>query len=156
MTDIVPPHVRSRMMAGIKDKNTRPEKIIRKGLFALGFRYRIHEKKLPGKPDVVLPKHSAVIFIHGCFWHGHDCYLFRMPESNSAFWEKKINRNREVDEINIGKLFSLGWRILTIWECSLRGKGKKAPEKLITEIAGWINSGGMKKTIRGRKVTIGS
>ena len=93
MADVVDRKTRSRMMSGIRGKNTRPELLIRKGLHARGFRFRLHDKRLPGKPDLVLPKYSAVIFVHGCFWHGHDCHLFKWPQSRREFWRKKITRN---------------------------------------------------------------
>ena len=101
MADIVDKKTRSKMMAGIKGKNTKPEMLIRKALFAKGLRYRLHDKNLPGKPDLVFPKYKAVIFVQGCFWHGHDCHLFKWPTSNKEYWRNKINRNREVDKLKI-------------------------------------------------------
>ena len=97
LTDIVDEQTRSRMMAGIRSRNTRPELIVRKGLHARGFRYRLHARGLVGRPDMVFRKYGAVIFVHGCFWHGHDCSLFRLPGTRSDFWQKKIGRNRERD-----------------------------------------------------------
>lgn len=125
MTDVVDSATRSRMMSGIRSKNTKAEVEIRKRLFAAGFRYRLHDKKLPGKPDIIFPRYKAVIFIHGCFWHAHDCELFKMPSTRPAFWRKKLKRNREKDEENNSLLKGKGWRIMTIWECSFRGAGKK-------------------------------
>lgn len=104
MADTVPPDVRSRMMAGIKAKDTKPELIIRRGLHAMGFRFRLHAKGLPGKPDLVLRKYRAVIFVNGCFWHGHECVLFKWPKSRADFWREKINRNRHNDRVNSAKL----------------------------------------------------
>ena len=109
------------MMAGIRGRNTRPELVIRKALHARGFRYRLHVAGLPGKPDIVLPRFRAVIFVHGCFWHGHDCPLFRLPATRSEFWEAKISRNRERDREVLGALKTTGWRCLTVWECAIRG-----------------------------------
>ena len=100
MTDVVNKQTRSRMMSGIKSKNTKPELIIRKALFKKGFRFKLHDKSLPGKPDLVLPKYDAVIFIHGCFWHQHNCHLFKWPSTRPEFWETKIHRNVEVDKRN--------------------------------------------------------
>jgi DNA mismatch endonuclease (patch repair protein) len=119
MTDKVTPEVRSRMMTSIKGKNTKPEMIIRKMLHALGFRYRLYAKDLPGCPDIVLPKYNAVIMVNGCFWHGHDCHLSNMPKSRSEYWEEKINKNRIRDEKNKKQLHELGWRVAIIWECAI-------------------------------------
>lgn len=122
--DIVSSIKRSEMMAGIRNKNTRPEMQVRKGLHALGFRYRIHAKDLPGKPDIVLPKYKTVIFVHGCFWHGHNCHLFKMPQTKTAFWSEKISKNRLNDDLAIARLQQLGWSIILVWECSLKGREK--------------------------------
>jgi len=103
-------------MSGIKGKNTKPELIIRKALFKKGFRFKLHDKSLPGKPDLVLPQYDSVIFIHGCFWHRHDCHLFKWPSTRPEFWKTKINRNVEVDKRNYKVLKKEGWWILTIWE----------------------------------------
>ena len=120
MADVVDKATRSRMMSGIRSKDTKPEMTIRKGLHALGFRYRLHAKDLPGKPDMVFPKHGAVIFVHGCFWHGHDCSAFRLPKSRRAFWRKKILANQTRDGGVRVKMKDAGWRVLVIWECALR------------------------------------
>src|SRR5690606_721863 len=110
MADIVPSDVRSRMMAGIRATNTKPELIVRRALHAGGFRYKLHDRSLPGKPDIVFPRYHAVLFIHGCFWHGHDCHLFRMPTTRPEFWLEKIKRNREVDQRVGEQLSGAGWR----------------------------------------------
>jgi len=115
------PSPRSRIMSSIKSKNTKPELIVRQRLHALGFRYILHDKRLPGKPDIVLPRYKAVIQIQGCFWHGHDsCYLFKWPKSRSEFWYEKINKNIARDRANQEKLLELGWRVLIWWECNIR------------------------------------
>ncbi len=119
MPDIVSAAVRSRMMSGIRAKNTKPEILVRKGLHGLGFRFRIHGR-LPGKPDLVLPKHEAVIFVHGCIWHGHDCPLYRLPSTRTDFWKAKIVRNQANDLKVVKALRDDGWRTLTVWECALR------------------------------------
>ena len=149
MSDIVSPEVRSRMMSAIRGKNTGIETVVRKGLFALGFRYRLHLKTLPGKPDVVLPKHRAVIFVHGCFWHGHSCALFRKPKTNADFWETKINRNRIVDQQHIKALRSAGWRVLTVWECCLRGRYQLGLPAVVARMDKWLRSKSVRGGIRG-------
>ncbi len=138
MTDIVTRAARSRMMAGIRGKNTRPEILVRTGLHRRGFRYRLHGPHLPGKPDMVLPRWRAVILVHGCFWHGHDCHLFRWPGSRPKFWKNKITRSRIRDMEVRDALAAAGWRTLTIWECSLRGREKLPLEKLLREAGMWL------------------
>lgn len=140
MVDIVDISTRSRMMAGIKSKNTKPEIMIRHALHARGYRYRLYVKNLPGKPDMVFPKYSAVIFINGCFWHGHDCHLFRLPKSNVDFWRSKVTRNKELDVINKEQLCSMGWRVGVIWECALKGKTKVNFNDLLGLIEAWLHS----------------
>jgi DNA mismatch endonuclease (patch repair protein) len=120
MVDVVDKKTRSRMMSGIRGKNTKPELQVRKSLHAGGFRFRLHVKELPGKPDLVLPKHRAVIFVHGCFWHRHQgCKFAVLPKSNSEFWARKLDSNRERDLLHGQQLSSLGWRVFTIWECEV-------------------------------------
>lgn len=114
---------RSEVMSKIRSKNTKPEMVLRKALFAKGFRYRINYKKLSGKPDIVLPKYKTAIFVHGCFWHGHEnCKISHIPKSNTEFWEHKISTNRERDKNNIMQILSLGWKVLTVWECEISQK----------------------------------
>lgn len=149
MVDVVDKKTRSRMMSGIRGKNTKPELIIRKGLFARGFRYRLHDRKLPGKPDLVFPRFKAVIFVHGCFWHGHDCHLFKWPSTRPEFWKTKINRNREVDKRNIEKLKENGWRVFVVWECALKGTKKKPLEKIIDTLEKWVRGKVRAGEIRG-------
>jgi DNA mismatch endonuclease, patch repair protein len=121
MTDVHDPKTRSYNMNRIKGKDTKPEMVVRKFLFANGFRYRLHDKKLPGKPDIVLPKYRTVIFVHGCFWHGHEgCRYFKMPQTNTAFWEQKIERNKEVDLQSHNELINNGYTVIVIWECQLK------------------------------------
>ena len=112
---------RSRNMSNIPSKNTKPEETVRKYLFAHGLRYRKNVSKLPGKPDIVLPKYKAVVFVNGCFWHGHEgCKYFVPPKTNTEFWYAKFKYNQERDERNYQKLRDLGWRILIVWECEIR------------------------------------
>jgi len=138
MTDIVDKVTRSRMMSGIGGKNTKPEIIIRKGLHALGFRYRLYSPKLPGKPDIVLPKYRAIILINGCFWHAHNCHLFKWPSTRKEFWEAKILSNKKRDQENIKQYSDSGWKTLVIWECALKGKSKLPIKAVFDEIVHWI------------------
>lgn len=126
MVDIVDAETRFRMMAGIKGKNTRPELALRRALHARGFRYRLHSANLHGRPDLVLPKHRAVVFVHGCFWHRHEgCRYATNPTTRAEFWEAKFEANVTRDNVVQGALLDAGWRIATIWECTLR-----KPEKI--------------------------
>lgn len=115
---------RSRNMAAIKASNTSAEIYVRKILFSEGFRYRLNQKNLPGKPDVVLARYKTVVFIHGCFWHRHQCHLGSTPKSNTDFWIKKFNSNIDRDQRNIQSLLDLGWKVVIIWECAVKGKSK--------------------------------
>ncbi|WP_339856682.1 very short patch repair endonuclease [Pseudohongiella acticola] len=120
MSDIVSRQKRSEMMSGIKGKNTKPEMLVRKALHRKGFRFRLHRRDLPGKPDIVLGKYRTVVFVNGCFWHGHDCHLFKWPKSNPDFWVKKINDTVARDRSCRDSLEKAGWNVITVWECSLR------------------------------------
>jgi DNA mismatch endonuclease (patch repair protein) len=140
LADIVDPATRSRMMAGIKGKDTKPEMAIRRMLHAAGFRFRLHDMRFPGRPDLVLPKYRAVVFVHGCFWHGHqNCLMFRLPKSRADFWEKKISQNKSRDERYVTQLLGIGWRVLIIWECATKGASRKSPENLLREIEAFLN-----------------
>ncbi|MDE2433807.1 MAG: DNA mismatch endonuclease Vsr [Burkholderiales bacterium] len=124
MTDIVSPSVRSRMMAGIRGKGTKPEILVRKALFAAGYRFRLHRKDLPGTPDIVLPSRRIAIFTHGCFWHQHaGCKLAKTPSTNIDFWTLKLSTNKARDLAALEKLKALGWRTLVVWECATRNTG---------------------------------
>lgn len=151
MTDIVDRKTRSRMMAGIRGKDTGPEVAIRRCLFARGFRYRLHVRSLPGRPDMVLAKFRVAIFVHGCFWHGHGCRLFRMPASNRQFWAGKIRTNRTRDRKALRTLARDGWRTLVIWECAVRGNGADAMERVCARAARWIRGRSPAVEIRGRR-----
>ncbi|ARP65528.1 very short patch repair endonuclease [Mesorhizobium sp. WSM1497] len=149
MADIVSPEVRSRMMAGIKGVNTKPEMMLRLALHAGGFRYRLHDRRLPGRPDMVFPRRRAVLFAHGCFWHGHDCHLFRLPATRPEFWREKIAGNRQRDETSERALIENGWRCGVVWECALRGRTALPFADLIVRCAAWLESGQSRLTIRG-------
>lgn len=127
------------MMAGIGGKNTRPEMILRRALHGAGFRYRLHARDLPGKPDLVLPRFRAAIFVHGCFWHRHaNCHWCTDPASNRQFWAEKFDRNVERDERAVAALKQLGWRVAKVWECGLRS-GSRA--KTIDDLTFWLSGG---------------
>lgn len=131
MADIVSPETRSRMMSGIRGRNTRPELVLRTALHARGFRFRLHVSDLPGKPDLVFPKHHAVIQVHGCFWHRHGCSKTTSPSTNAEFWEKKFRQNVERDVKTEASLEKLGWRFGLIWECAL---GKQVETILMDQV----------------------
>jgi len=138
--DVHDPQTRSRNMAAIKGSHTKPELTVRRALHAEGLRYRLHVKDLPGKPDLVFPKHRAVVFVHGCFWHQHSCHLFKWPATRKEFWEQKIGRNVANDLRAIEKLQSLGWRVAIVWECALKGKTRLNEAKAMQTLASWVKS----------------
>jgi DNA mismatch endonuclease, patch repair protein len=120
VADVVRPEVRSRMMSGIRSRNTRPELKVRRHLHSAGLRFRLHSTRLPGKPDIVLPRHRALVLVHGCFWHQHaGCAKAVMPKSNAEFWKTKLEGNRARDVRRKIELEALGWRVFVVWECSL-------------------------------------
>jgi len=142
------PMTRSEMMSRIGGKNTAPELKVRRGLHRRGLRYRLHHKGLPGKPDIVLPRHNVVILVHGCFWHGHrGCRYFRLPRSNSDFWLSKIQKNRDRDDRQTDQLVGLGWRVLVIWECATRNR---PVEELVDTTIEWMSGEAIKDEIAGR------
>lgn len=134
MADVHTAAVRSYNMSRIRAKNTKPEMVVRKALFAAGFRFRLHEKSLPGKPDIVLKKYKTVIMIHGCFWHGHNnCKYYVVPKTRTEWWVEKINRNKAVDKNNIKALRKLGWNVKVVYECELKSKRLDNTIKKITK-----------------------
>lgn len=136
MADVHSKETRSYNMSQIKGKNTKPEILVRKLLFSSGFRYRLHDKKLPGKPDIVLPKYKTAIFIHGCFWHGHeDCKYFVVPKTRQDWWLNKINGNKNNDYKSLITLKEQGWNIVVLWECELKPtKIQKTFTKLLSKL----------------------
>ena len=135
MADVHTPEKRSYNMSQIRNKDTKPEEIVRKYLFSQGFRYRKNDKRLPGTPDIVLPKYRTVIFVNGCFWHGHEgCRYFVWPKSNTEFWKKKINANIHRDAVKHEQLEALGWRVIIVWECELKKDKEIALSNLKSEI----------------------
>jgi len=133
MTDVHSKEIRSYNMSQIRGKDTKPELLVRKFLFSEGFRYKLHDKKLPGKPDIVLPKYKIVVFVNGCFWHAHKkCKYFVVPKTRKNWWLNKINRTKELDKENYQKLRKRGWKVISIFECELKnGNAEKTLEKLI-------------------------
>lgn len=139
MADVFTPEKRSEVMSKIRSKNTRPEETVRKWLFNNGFRYRKNVAALPGKPDVVLPKYGAVIFVHGCFWHGHaGCRYFVVPKTRTEWWLEKINRNIEKDGKSQSALAAIGWNVIVVWECEIRRKADA--EGLLLQLAADLRS----------------
>lgn len=127
MVDVVSVETRSRMMSGIRGKNTRPEMRLRRFLHKAGFRYRLHDRSLPGTPDLVLPRFRTVILVHGCFWHRHaKCRLATTPGSNVEFWQRKFASNVERDSVAVGELLAAGWKVVVIWECGLKSAGAES------------------------------
>lgn len=145
MSDTLSQTQRSYNMSRIRGKNTKPEILVRKGLHARGFRFRLHNKKLPGRPDIVLPKYGVAIMVNGCFWHGHKgCQYATKPKSNVEFWETKIARNRHRDEVTTAHLEALGWTVITIWECELRNSSQ-LDERLNALVEEIRNAGEVKR-----------
>ena len=136
MADVFDPAKRSQIMSHVKSKNTAPEIKLRSILHRAGFRFRVNRKDLPGKPDIVLPKYKTVIFVNGCFWHGHDCKRGQRPQANTEFWNEKINKNIERDNIVVTELEKLGWQVLVIWECEIK---KHNEDSLLLRIKNFLH-----------------
>lgn len=147
--DLVTPEVRSRMMAGIKGKDTKPEMVIRSALHRAGFRFRLHYKNLPGRPDLAFPRYRAVVFVHGCFWHGHNCHLFRWPLTRGEFWREKIGRNLARDSQQTSALLDAGWRVAVVRECALKGRTRLPLPDIVEMLSLWIRSGEQTLEIQG-------
>ncbi|MEC6408642.1 very short patch repair endonuclease [Achromobacter xylosoxidans] len=140
MPDVVSPEKRSRMMSGIKGKNSQPEMLVRKMLFELGYRFRLHRRDLPGTPDIAMPGRKIAIFVHGCFWHMHPgCKYAKTPSTRAEFWTAKLRGNVERDQRAVSKLAEMGWRVLNVWECAMRDP--EAATVLPKALQQWINSG---------------
>ena len=135
MTDVHEPDVRSYNMSRIRNKDTQPELIVRRFLFRNGFRYKLHVKHLPGKPDIVLPKYKTILMIHGCFWHGHEnCRYFSTPGTRREWWLEKIAKTKKRDHVNIKKLTEMGWKVITIWECEIKTDSNIKLTEILTAI----------------------
>jgi DNA mismatch endonuclease, patch repair protein len=129
--DVLSPAQRKLNMSRIRGKDTKPELSLRRYLHAAGFRYRIHHTTLPGKPDIVFPRYHVVAFVHGCFWHGHDCPNFKLPLTRPEFWQAKIEANKARDQRTRLELLCSGWRVLIVWECALKGRSRIDPTLLV-------------------------
>ena len=151
MVDNVDAATRSRMMAAVKSKDTAPEVTVSKALHRCGFRYRKHVANLPGKPDLVFRKYKAVVLVHGCFWHRHNCRMYRLPRTRTKFWREKVQSNRRRDGLVRDRLRGAGWRCLTVWECALRGPQRRRLDELIDEIAEWLTGGTSVREVRGMR-----
>jgi len=147
VADVVDPATRSRMMAGIGGRNTKPELLLRRELHRRGLRYRLHRKDLAGRPDVVFPKYGAVLFVHGCFWHGHDCRYFKWPSTRPEFWAGKIASNRARDKRQIEALTAT-WRVGVVWECALRGKNADVGA-VVSRVVQWLEGDAARMEERG-------
>jgi DNA mismatch endonuclease (patch repair protein) len=151
MVDVVPAHVRSRMMSGIQGKGTKPELIVRHMLFASGYRFRLHRKDLPGSPDIVMPGRRVAIFVHGCFWHAHQgCKYAKTPSTRTEFWTAKLQGNVDRDRRAADKLAEMGWRVLNVWECSTRDPA--AADGLPDAMRDWIDSSAPTGEISGQSL----
>lgn len=138
MVDSLTPEQRSAQMSRIRGSDTKIELAARRALHAQGLRYRLGGAGLPGRPDLVFPRHKTVLFVHGCFWHKHDCHLFRLPKTRPEFWTDKLTKNRDRDLRVEQKLGDLGWRVLVLWECELRGRPEREQEQRLRKIASQI------------------
>lgn len=132
MADVLTPEQRQLNMSRIRGRDTKPEMLIRRGLHARGLRYRLHDRMLPGRPDLVFPRYRTVVFIHGCFWHAHGCLLSKLPATRHHFWRTKFQSNASRDQKAVDALLAAGWRVLVIWECALRGPRRLEEAKAIT------------------------
>jgi len=149
MIDVHTAEQRRRNMSAIRHKNTKPEILVRSELHKRGFRFRVHRKDLPGNPDIVLPKYNAVILVNGCFWHGHECDLFKWPKTREEFWREKISSNVLRDSNNIRTLCAMGYRVLIIWECATKGPKKLESKFLFDQVTQWVKSASHRKEISG-------
>lgn len=150
MTDVLTTEQRRLNMSRIRGRDTKPELLLRRGLHARGLRFRLHRRDLPGRPDLVFPRFRAVIFVHGCFWHGHDCPMFKWPSTRTEFWRKKITGNQERDRNAVNALLRDHWRVLEIWECALRGLRRLAEHTVVDEVARWLEDDAPAKIIAGQ------
>lgn len=138
MVDVLTPEQRRLNMSRIRGKDTRPELVLRHGLHAMGLRYRLHRKDLPGRPDMVFPRYRAAVLVHGCFWHGHDCPLFKWPATRREFWQAKIEGNRARDARDLAGLAAAGWRVLVVWECALKGPARLPADAVAAGVVSWL------------------
>lgn len=147
--DVLTPEQRRLNMSRIRGRNTKPELQLRRGLHKIGFRFQLHVPTLPGKPDLVFPKYRAVLFVQGCFWHGHNCPMFKLPTTRASFWRDKISANRARDQRSIGELKLAGWRVLMVWECALRGPARLPFDQVLSRCAEFIRSACRETSVSG-------
>jgi DNA mismatch endonuclease (patch repair protein) len=147
--DVLTPEQRRLNMSRIRGKDTRPELLLRRSLHAAGLRYRLHAASLPGRPDLVFSRYGAVILVHGCFWHGHGCPLFKLPATRPEFWAAKIARNRDRDRSTAVSLQAAGWRLLTIWECSMKGPARRSEREVLTRCKTFLKGKAARVEITG-------
>lgn len=150
--DTVDSQTRSKIMGRVGQKNTGAEMLLRRALHRKGLRYRLHDRSLPGSPDIVFPRFNSVLFVHGCYWHSHGCYRSTIPKSDREFWTNKFETNRIRDERSQKLLVSEGWRVLTVWECALRGKLSSPVEDVADAVRDWLESEVPMGEIDGRSV----
>jgi DNA mismatch endonuclease (patch repair protein) len=149
MADVLTLEQRRFNMSRIRGRDTKPELIVRFGLHARGLRFRLHRKELPGCPDLVFPCFRAVVFVHGCFWHGHDCPMFKLPATRAKFWAAKIEGNRTRDARARKGLVETGWRTMVLWECALRGPSRRPVETVLDEVAEWLRTQEFEGVVQG-------
>lgn len=150
VVDVLTPGQRRLNMSRIKGKDTSPELIVRHGLHLRGLRYRLHDRRLPGCPDLVFSSHRAVVLVHGCFWHFHGCALSKLPSTRRAFWAEKLARTKQRDEEVLRSLLLLDWRVLTIWECAIRGPSRYQKDRLLDVAESFIRGGGQSLVLAGK------
>jgi DNA mismatch endonuclease (patch repair protein) len=149
MADVLTTEQRRLNMSRIRSKDTKPELLLRRGLHARGLRFRLHRKDLPGRPDMVFPHYRAAVLVHGCFWHGHDCPLFKPPATRREFWEAKIKGNQARDARDLAGLAAAGWRPLVVWECALKGPMRLPADSVLADIVSWLASNAPTSTMQG-------
>ena len=140
MADVLTPEQRRLNMSRIRGKDTKPELVLRRGLHARGCRFRLHRKDLPGRPDLLFPRYRAAVLVHGCFWHGHNCPLFKWPATRREFWQAKIEGNRARDARDLAELAAAGWRVLVVWECALKGPARLPVDVALARITAWLDT----------------
>lgn len=148
--DTVDRETRSRIMSRIRGKDTGPELLLRSALHRAGLRYRLHDRTLPGSPDIVLRRHRAVVFVHGCYWHAHGCHLSSVPATRTEYWTGKFEANRRRDERSTRALLDAGWRVLVVWECALTGRSAQPVDRTAARVARWLRGPRRRGEIAGR------
>jgi DNA mismatch endonuclease (patch repair protein) len=151
MTDVLTPEQRRLNMSRIRGRDTKPEMLLRRALHGRGLRFRLHRRDLPGRPDLVFPRFRAVIFVHGCFWHNHDCPMFKWPATRKDFWSRKIKGNAERDRSARDALLSKNWRVLVLWECALRGPERRPVDTVADEVVRWLQGKKAEGVVKGRR-----